>query len=108
MKAKELLRNARFLRKYYADPNYMWEKPVDALRYARRAKRLPHACVTFERVYCERHGEDTRARNTYMERLQQYQKKNGLHISAFGFWRIKDRLPVRLPDGSITLRGFVV
>lgn len=107
MKAKELLRNTRFLRAYDADPHYMWDKPAAALRHARAQRRLPHPCQVFERVYTARHGTDTRARNTYMERIQRFQLANDAPISAFGFWRPKDRLHVTLPDGTITLRAYV-
>lgn len=106
-KTRELLSSKRFMRKYNADKHYMWHKPQEELRRARTERRLPHPCMVFERVYSARHGTDTRKRHIYMGRLQDHQKKMGVHFSAFGFWRPKDRLPVYLPDGRVTLRAYV-
>lgn len=107
-KSRTLLINARFHKKYDADPHYMWDKPNEALRHARNARRLPHPCVVFERVYCARHGNYSNVRTCYMDRLQKNMARNATHISAPGFWRPKDRLRVTLPDGTVTLRAFVI
>lgn len=107
-KARERLVNARFMRKYNADPHYMWDKPAEALRSARIERKLPHPCMVFERVYTQRHGTDTRKRHVYMNRLGDMAKHSGVYPSAFGFWRFKDRLHVPLPEGGYTLRAHVV